>query len=173
MKRDIRELFKEEEFEKELPENHKAEFLGKLKETSRKKKNPFKKMIGLVASVIVLISVYYLFLPDNKIEEKDQQLLLHVQQIETEYLKNINTEWNNFLELTDDEKLIKKYDDKLKKLSESYKVILSRFNKNPNDINTLEDLISNLQKRLQALKDIQAHIKNLKQKKVTHETIII
>ncbi|SNR14046.1 hypothetical protein [Tenacibaculum jejuense] len=172
MKRDIRELFKEDEFEKELPENHRIEFLEKLKITSKKKKFPFKKMMGLVASVLVLVSVY-LFLPDDKIEEKDQRLLLHVQQIETEYLKNINTEWNNFLELTDDEKLIKKYDDKLKKLSESYKVILSRFNKNPNDINTLEGLISNLQKRLQALKDIQAHIKNLKEKKATHETIII
>ena len=172
MKRDIRELFKEEEFEKKLPENHRAEFLGKLKSTSVKKKNPIKKMIGLVASVIVLISVY-LFLSDNKIEEKDQQLLLHVQQIETEYLKNINTEWNNFLELTDDEKLIEKYDEKLKGLSADYKVLSSKLNEKPNDINVLEALISNLQKRLQTLKDIQEHIKSLKQKKVTYETIVI
>lgn len=172
MKRDIRALFKEDEFEKKLPENHRAEFLGKLKVTSGKKKNPFKKIIGLVASVVVLISVY-LFLPSDKVEGKDQQLLLHVQQIETEYLKNINTEWNNFLELTNDEKLITKYDEKLRKLSGDYKILSSKFNENPNDINVLEALISNLQKRLQKLKDIQEHIKSLKQKKVTYETIVI
>ncbi|WP_299838185.1 hypothetical protein [uncultured Tenacibaculum sp.] len=172
MKRDIRELFKGDEFEKELPENHRIEFLEKLKATNEKKKFPFKKIVGYVASVVVLISVY-LFLPKNKIDEKNQQLLLHVQQIETEYLKNINTEWNNFLELTNDEKLIEKYDEKLKELSADYKVLSSKLNENPNDINVLEALISNLQKRLQTLKDIQEHIKSLKQKKVTYETIVI
>ncbi|WP_299676723.1 hypothetical protein [uncultured Tenacibaculum sp.] len=172
MKRDIRELFKEDEFEKELPENHRIEFLEKLKATNEKKKFPFKKIVGYVASVVVLISVY-LFLPKNKIDEKNQQLLLHVQQIETEYLKNINTEWNNFLELTNDEKLIEKYDEKLKELSADYKVLSSKLNEKPNDINVLEALISNLQKRLQTLKDIQEHIKSLKQKKVTYETIVI
>lgn len=172
MKRDIRELFKEDELEKELPENHRIEFLEKLKATNEKKKFSFKKILGYVASVVVLISVY-LFLPKNKIDEKNQQLLLHVQQIETEYLKNINTEWNNFLELTNDEKLIEKYDEKLKELSADYKVLSSKLNENPNDINVLEALISNLQKRLQTLKDIQEHIKSLKQKKVTYETIVI
>ncbi|WP_442264663.1 CHASE3 domain-containing protein [Tenacibaculum sp. ZS6-P6] len=172
MKRDIRELFKEDELEKELPENHRIEFLEKLKVTNEKRKFPFKKIIGFVASLVVLISVY-LFLPKNKIDEKNQQLLLHVQQIETEYLKNINTEWNNFLELTNDEKLIEKYDEKLKELSADYKVLSSKLNENPNDINVLEALISNLQKRLQTLKDIQEHIKSLKQKKVTYETIVI
>lgn len=172
MKRDIRELFKEDEFEKELPENHRIEFLEKLKATNEKKKFPFKKIVGYVASVAVLVSVY-LFLPKNKTDEKNQQLLLHVQEIETEYLKNINTEWNNFLELTNDEKLIERYDEKLKELSADYKVLSSKLNEKPNDINVLEALISNLQKRLQTLKDIQEHIKSLKQKKVTYETIVI
>ncbi len=172
MKRDIRALFKEDEFEKKLPENHRVEFLEKLNSVSEKKKIIPKKIIGLVASVTILIAVY-LFFPRYEKEQENQQLLFQVQQIETEYLKKIDREWNNFLELTDDKRLVKKYDENLQRLSNSYKELSQKFNKNPNDIDVLEALISNLQKRLQALKDIQAHIKSLQQKKVIYETIVI
>ena len=172
MKQDIRDLFKENVTINELPNNHREDFLEKLDKQSVKKK--YKKTIGLVASFLLLFSLsFYFFKNENGSKIEKPSLLMQVQEIEKKYLKDIDKEWNQFLELTDDKKLISVYEDKLKRLSNNYKNLTVRFTKNPNNMNVLEELIANLKERLGTLKDIQNHIKSLNQKNITYETIIL
>jgi hypothetical protein len=170
MKQDIREIFKNEALQKKkLPNFHEDEFLGKLEKTSKKK--PISHIWKIAVSIALLFSVGYYFL--NTKVKIEPTLFVQVKQIEKEYLQNIKTEWKNFVALTDDENLIKKYKEKLSALDVGYKEITKQFNKAPNNIFVLEKLIKNLQTRLQFLKDIQSHIKILNQKNISYETITI
>jgi hypothetical protein len=176
MKQDIRNLFKQQELpKKKLPDSHKDEFLEKLQKAEvRKPKNKKTNFVlKVAASIVLLLSAGYFF--QNSIDPKAQNTALEVQveQIEKEYLKNINKEWSAFVKNTDDQNLIKRYEEKLLKLDASYKEVFKEFKKDPNNISILEGLIKNLQRRLELLKNIQKHIKELKQKNKSYETIII
>lgn len=175
MKRDIRHLFKEEVLEpKKLPVNHRNEFLQKLEnsKTTRKKTQP-SFLLKIVATVVLVLSVsYFVFNPKESVE-KQPLLVTQIQQMEKEYVKNIDKEWNNFLQLTNDKKLINYYEKKLKVLSAEYEEIAIQFKEEPNNIIVLEKLISNLNIRLETLKEIQNHLKSLTPKNQRHETIII
>ncbi len=172
MKQDIRELFKEDVAINKLADNHRGEFLKKLKKQSSKKR--YRNIIGIVASFFLLFSLsLWFFINKKEIEKKAPSLLLQVQKIEKEYLDNINKEWTKFLELTEDKKLISVYEKKLNRLSNNYRKLTNEFMNNSNNINVLEKLIANLQQRLQTLKDIQNHIKSINQKNITYETIIL
>jgi hypothetical protein len=174
MKRDIREIFRKNELpKKKLPDFHKDEFLGKLEKFNKKEKP--KSFFKIVVSIALILSVGYYFLnSETEIKQENQPtLLVQVKQIEKEYLNNINKEWNNFVKLTDDKNLIKKYKEKLSALDIGYKEISKQFKIESNNISVLEKLIKNLQTRLQFLKDIQNHIKILNQKNISYETITI
>ena len=64
-------------------------------------------------------------------KENTRQTALEVQfkQIEKECLKSIDKEWKAFIEVTDDQNLIKRYKEKLQKLDDSYKEVLSNLKK--------------------------------------------
>ncbi len=173
MKRDIRELFKNDAYpKKKLPNFHEGEFLGKLERFNKKKKSkPFFQTLKIAASIVLIFSVGY-YLLDLK-TENNSTLFAQVKQIEKEYLQNIDTEWNTFVKLTADKKLIKKYKEKLMNLDINYKEVSVRFEENPNNINILESLINNLQNRLQLLKNIKEHLKELNQKNTSNETIYL
>lgn len=178
MKQDIREIFKDDELsKKKLPGFHKEEFLEKLGNFNKeeKKNRSNYKVWKLAMSVALLLSVgYYFFNARTEIKiDKQATILVQVQQIEKEYLQNIKTEWNSFVKLTEDKNLIKKYKEKLSALDIGYIEITKQFKIAPNNISVLEKLIKNLQTRLQFLKDIQNHIKNLNQKNISYETITI
>ncbi|OSY88988.1 hypothetical protein WH52_04825 [Tenacibaculum holothuriorum] len=171
MKQDIRTLFKDiDSNEKELPKNHRDDFIIKLNKNSSSKRKLTKFIAA--ASVLLIFSLFLFWNSDEK-QEPTHQLITHVKQIEDEYLQNIDTEWNRFIELTNDQKLISKYKVRLDKLSNEYSKISADFSKNPNNINILEKLINNLKYRLQILKDIKEHINLLNQKNNTYETIIL
>lgn len=173
MERDIRKLFENESLDKKLPKHHREEFYAKLNTTSisKTKKTSFLVKIAISAVVLVMISGYFFI---NKTEKNTQTTLFaEMQKVEKEYLKNIDKEWNNFLELTNDKKLINKYEEKLNLLEKQYKKWSLKFNKEPNNIEVLESLITNLQERLRTLKEIQEHIKSLDQKNKSYETIVI
>lgn len=173
MKQDIRELFKNEEFsKKKLPESHKEEFLEKLKKIENKKpqKNKGTSFLKIAAIVVLLLSVGVYF---QNVNNQKTTLEAQIEQIEEEYLKNIKNEWNAFVKNTNDQNLIKRYEEKLSKLDISYKEVSKQFKKAPNNISILEELIKNLQRRLELLKSIQQHIKELNQKNKSYETIII
>ena len=176
MKQDIRDLFNHNELpKKKLPESHKQEFLEKLQglEIKRptKKKLPF--LLKIAASIVLLLSLSYYFQDSIDSETKNTALEIQVKQIEKEYLQQIDTEWSNFVNLTNDDNLIKKYREKLSDLDISFREISKQFKEEPNNISVLEKLIENLQTRLQFLKDIQNHIKSLNQKNISYETITI
>ena len=79
-------------------------------------------------------------------------------------------EWQNFLELAKDENLIQRYKSKLEDLDTDYRLISEQFKHDTNNILVIQDLVNNLQTRLQLLKDIQQHIILLNQKNEQHES---
>lgn len=177
MEQDIRALFKKNDELKKLPENHKDEFLGKLKNskqnTSSKPKYSFVYRIAAV--LIIGLSIGYgvfktNFNTDKVVEENI--LVQQIESIEKEYLANIEQEWQSFLMLTKDEKLVKRFENKLADLDAYYKDISIEFQEDTNDIIVLEALVENLQTRLNILKDIQKHIKILNQKNEQNENTI-
>jgi CHASE3 domain sensor protein len=173
MKQDLRELFKKTDLsEKKLPINHKDEFILKLTKKSFKKnrKRSFRYIANIAASFLILCMVSYIFFYQNsksitKIANKTN-IETQLKQIEKEYLANINKEWNNFLVLSNDQNLIKRFEQKLKDLDLDYQEISLRYKKETNNILVIEELIANLSTRLQLLKDIQEHIKFLNQASV-------
>jgi len=177
MKRDIRELFKNEEFpKKKLPNFHEEEFLGKLEKLNKKEKSkPFVQIFKIAASIVLILSVGYYFLStESAVKQEDQPtLFVQVKQIEKEYLRNIKTEWDTFVQLTTDHNLIEKYKQKLLNLDINYREASKQFTENHNDINILQSLINNLQLRLELLKDIKEHLKELNQKNTSNETIYL
>jgi hypothetical protein len=161
MKHDIRKLFNEDDDMQiqSLPSNHRNEFLMKLKSRQNHKKQFFyvKIAAALIISTTVSFGVYHI-LPINNHNGNN---LTHLDSIEKEYQNNINTEWNNFLKVTNDSILIKRYEQKLKELESDYSSLSHDLKSNPKNLLIIEDLINNLQNRLQLLQDIQAHIQTL------------
>ena len=173
MERDIRDLFKNDDTgKKKLPSSHREEFLEKLKRSSKKQKK-FYNNWKVVASIVILFSVGFYFINSNETKQKTPTLLVQVKKIEKEYLININKEWENFIEVTQDSILVNKYKIKMQDFDKDYQKITKQLEKNPNNINVLEALISNLQRRLELIKNIKEHIKELNQKNTNNETIFI
>ena len=105
--------------------------------------------------------------------DSQPKLLVQVKKIEKEYLNQINIEWKNFVKLTKDENLIQKYKEKLFSLNEDYKSITKQFEKDAYNVFVLENLIKNLQRRLELIKDIKEHLKELNKKMTSNETIYL
>jgi len=177
MKRDIRTLFKEENLEnKKLPENHRAAFLNKLKASKTEKIKPKNKFLvyKIAASILLFVSLGYFINKafDTESVIETSQLVEQIETVEKQYLNEIDKEWQSFLALTKDKKLVSRYEKKLASLDESYKSISKSFKTDTNNILVIEDLIENLKTRLKLLKDIQEHIKLLNQKNDNYETVI-
>lgn len=171
MKRDIRDLFKEEEELKTPPANHRNEFLGKLKEQSNAKRKPYT-WLGVAVVLIVALTVgFSIFNTTPKAKEKSP-IIAQIEAVEAEYLRDIEAEWESFVAIADDEVLVERFRNKLDDLDKDYQMISSQFKNDPNNILVIESLVENLQTRLQILKDIQKHIKILNQKNEQNEKSI-
>ncbi|WP_299892163.1 hypothetical protein [uncultured Lacinutrix sp.] len=177
MKRDIRALFKGEDLvSKTLPKHHREDFLKKLKENKAEKIIPKKQYMvyKVAASILLFTSLSYFinkaFNTESRLETS--QIVEQIETVERQYLIEIDKEWNSFLALTNDKKLVSRYEKKLADLDENYKLISTSFKTDTNNILVIEDLIENLKTRLQLLKDIQQHIKLLNQKNENYETSI-
>lgn len=172
MKRDIRKLLENtKDSGVKLPENHRKEFFEKL--NARQKKRGFKFMFLRSVAVLVLglaISFGVFYSQDTK--EDISPLLAQLETVEIEYLKEIETEWNSFVALAKDEALVARFRKRLKDLDSEYQKVAIQFEDDSNNIIVLEALITNLQTRLQILKDIQNHINLLNQKNEQHESSI-
>lgn len=168
---DIRKLFgNEDDIKKPLPINHRNEFLEKLKSERQPKANRFLWLKIAAVLVIGLVASYTVF--QKEIVEEESPLLSQIEAIEAEYLKNIDTEWQNFLAIAEDGNLIKRYESQLSKLNKDYQGISDNFKKDSNNILVVEALVENLRTRLQLLRDIQEHIKILNQENEHYETTI-
>ncbi len=170
MERDIRDLFKvEDDFKKGLPKNHREDFIKKLSEHQPKKSYRFLK---IAASFLFLISCVIVYNNINATPQKSA-VELQMQAIVKDYLSSINKEWNSFKEIATDTILIKKYEEKLKESKADYQTITKQLKEFPNNVNVLQSLIDNLQRRLQLIKDIKEHINELNPKNASNETIYI
>jgi len=177
MKQDIRDLFSDDDASgKQLPDNHRQEFYDKLKASRPRKTSKLNSNYLLKVAAIVVLFVAFtfaMFTTKDKISEEVVATPMETQIdiIEQQYLANIDLEWNNFISVTNDEKLIKRYRNKLDDLDADYQEISEEFKANNNNIQVIENLVENLKTRLQLLKDIQEHIKILNQKNEQYETI--
>ena len=174
MEHNIKELFKVDDFpKKEIPKNHRNDFLNKL-ELQHKKQNGFqrKNIFKIAVSVVTLLFCTLYYFNTNK-EISKTTLQIQVAEIEKEYLTNIDKEWENFIEVAEDSILVSKYKIKMHDFDKDYQKITNQLEKTPNNINVLEALISNLQRRLELIKNIKEHIKELNQKNTNNETIFI
>lgn len=173
MDQDLRKLFDTEELpKKKLPANHEVEFLQKLEAQSNDKKPTFWFIGRIAASVVLLIVSGYLVWSSFGTEEITP-LQRQVAEIEKTYLKQIDQEWNTFVQKANDPDLINNYKERLDRLKEDYDEITVQFTKEPNSILILEELIENLQKRLALLKNIQDRIQEINKEKKSYESIII
>lgn len=174
MKHDIRDLFKEELIIKnKLPDTHEQEFNNKLKRfnAQKRKSSNYNNMYLMVASLLLFLAFGYYML--NEKGGDQNKFVEQIEIIEKEYLLNINTEWNNFITIAKDEKLVARYKDRLEYLNKDYEVISNQFKLDTNNILFLEALIENLQTRLKLLKDIQEHITLLNQENKYYEKTTI
>jgi len=172
MEQDLRKLFETDEFPtKKLPENHVEEFAQKLQKQAPKKKSSKLLILRIAASIAILIVIGYFALSSS--EEQPTTLQKQVAEIEQTYLKQIDQEWQTFVKIAKDQELVKYYEERLNQLKDDYEEISVQFNKEPNSILILEELIANLQKRLELLKNIQKHIQETNKEKKRYETIII
>ena len=161
MKQDIRKLFNDDDdiVIQSLPSNHRNEFLAKLKSKQNTKKHFFavKHVAAIVITTLIGFGIYHI----TPINNQNEHNFTHLESLEKEYQNNINSEWNNFLKITNDSLLIKRYEQKLKELESDYTNLSHDLKSNPKNLLIIEDLINNLQNRLQLLQDIQAHIQKL------------
>jgi hypothetical protein len=171
MKQDIRDLFKTEDDLKALPENHRTEFLEKLKTQPKKKFTSFSWLKIAAISVIALTVGYSIFMNEPE-PVLVSPMIAQIEAVEAEYLKNIEAEWENFVAIAEDEILVARFKKKLEDLDKDYKEISIRFKEDANNLLVIESLVDNLQTRLQILQDIQKHIKILNQKNEHYENTI-
>ena len=136
MKQDIRNLFKEEEDLKTLPDNHRAEFLDKLNK-QKQSKNKRYTWIGAVAVVVVALTIGFALFTKQP-TENISPFIAQVEAVEAEYLEEIKTEWQNFIALADDEVLVARFKKKLDELDNDYKIISKQFKSDANNIQVVE-----------------------------------
>lgn len=174
MERDIRDLFQENDhFKKDLPKNHREDFLKKLNKNNAQKPKIKFGIAYRIAVFVALIFCLMYFLNLKTDDVNNNTFKNQLSKIENEYLQNIDKEWKQFTEITTDTLLIRKYKEKLNDFNNDYKKITNQLKEFPNNINLLESLINNLQRRLQLIKEINEHIKELNQKNTSNETIYI
>jgi len=177
MNKEIRKILEDKVVSnKKLSESHRAEFITKLKASRSTAKNSQQFIIYRVAAVIVvLITMGYFTYNLTRIQEpkvsQSQTMIAQMETIEREFLKNIDTEWQNFLMLAKDEKLVKRFEQRLDNLDKDYQEVSQQFKENSNNILIIENLVENLQTRLQLLKDIQEHITILNKQNQDYEII--
>lgn len=170
MKRDIRELFKDNEAQTALPKNHRAEFLEKLQQQPKPATN-YKHWLRIAVVAVIALGIGFGVLYKSPIENQNT-MVAQIQAIEAQYLQDIDTEWHNFVALTKDDVLVARYKKRLDALDADYQDISAQFQNDTNNILVIEALVENLQTRLQLLKDIQEHINILNQNNEQYETSI-
>nr|WP_321222890.1 hypothetical protein [uncultured Psychroserpens sp.] len=185
MKQDIRDLFRDTDANlidtsgKQLPDNHRQEFYDQLKASRPRRESKLNTnyliKIAAIITLFVALTVALFTTLDNTSKQivEEPSIETQIERIEKEYLASIDLEWQRFLTVANDEKLVERYKDKLDDLTRDYKEISLQFKEDNNNISVIESLVENLQTRLQLLKDIQEHIKVLNQKNEQYETINI
>ncbi|GAB1856024.1 hypothetical protein MHTCC0001_08590 [Flavobacteriaceae bacterium MHTCC 0001] len=177
MKRDIRDLFKDNEVTKhQIPEGHREEFYTKLTKPKKNGLNTsnYQWVFKVAAMLLVCIAMGYFLIPkdDASNVKHKERFTTQIKAIERKYKASINKEWKNFLLLTEDKNLVHKYKKRLDDLDADYKEISKHYKDDTDEILIIEALVENLQTRLNLLKDIQKHINLLNKQNEHYETTL-
>jgi len=176
MKQDIRNLFRDTEGDavdpsrNQLPDNHRQAFYDQLKASRPRRESKLNTGYLVKIAALIVVFVGLTFTIFKTVDSNASQIVespsmeTQIEAIEKEYLASIDAEWQNFLAVANDERLVSRYKTKLDALDADYKEISKQFKTDANNILVIESLVENLQTRLQLLKDIQEHINVLNQK---------
>lgn len=177
MKQDIRKILKKRElYLNKLPDSHREEFVAKLKSNQFKTSPKRQFTLYRVAAILTLmISLGYLTYKTTSFQNteisKPPPIVAQIQTLEKEFLKNIEIEWRNFEAVAYDKKLVNRFEQRLSALDDDYQNLTIEFKKDPNNIHVIQNLIQNLQTRLQLLQDIKEHITILNKENQRDEVI--
>ncbi|NER10774.1 hypothetical protein SAMN06265375_102245 [Muriicola jejuensis] len=194
MKQDLRTLFEAERNKKhKMREGHEIRFEQKLDEAFPQRRSSFYYLMGMAASVVILMGLGFVFFQQMQTEVPvkttviDQQpvaqepkgislgdLSPDLRKVETYYVNSINLELSR-LDLSEDNKeVVDDFMDRLAELNAEYQSLNRELNEiGPNE-QTIEALIRNLQMRLQLLlklKDKLNHLKSSNNETVTNNTV--
>lgn len=175
MKQDIRDLFKNSHIErKELPGEHREEFYQKLKASRPRRQSKLNSSYLWKVAIIIILFVAFtltIFKTSDRISNQVVETPIEMQFdiIEKQYLAYIDREWDSFVSMADDERLVKRYKSKLENLSQDYLQLNQQLKGDPNNILLIEALVENLKSRLGLLKDIQNHIQIINQNNEQNE----
>ncbi|MEY8848900.1 hypothetical protein AB9K26_08790 [Psychroserpens sp. XS_ASV72] len=172
MKQDIRELFKTEDEHKPLPEFHRDEFLQKLKKQNRSAQKPSLPLMKFAAILLITLSIGFLITKVLSPSVSEPTIKDQMATLESQYLKDIDNEWQKFVAIAEDDALVERFRKKLESLDQDYKEISKQYKLESNNILIIEELVNNLKTRLSILKDIQSQIKLIHQKNEQHENTI-
>ncbi len=175
MKQDIRDLFKDSHIErKELPDQHREEFYQKLKASRPRRHSKLNSGYLWKVAIIIILFVAFTLTIFNSSDRISNQVVetpieMQFEVIEKQYLAYIDKEWDSFVSMADDDRLVKRYKSKLENLSQNYLQLNQQLKEDPNNILLIEALVENLKSRLSLLKDIQKHIHIINQNNEQNE----
>lgn len=183
MKEDFEKLIAKHKatFHRELPENHRIDFMDKLDNELHKANKSTAKFWMVAASIIVLLGIgYFAISNSNKPVIPEKQLVKtpvnneispELKKIENYYLTAINYELANLKVSKENRAVLNKYLSKIEKLTKEYKNINNELKtKEINEV-VVNKLIDNLQMRLQLLIELKTIIN--KTKSNTNEKVTV
>lgn len=173
MLKDIKDILKENSTEKlELPLNHRQRFENKLQKLEPQKRKNYT-FLKIAASVLVLISVGYFIMQNNKTQSNviDQKIDLaeispELKHIENNYVTAINYELLGIEANEHNKELLDAYLEKIALLTDEYTVLSKKLVTDDINEEIVNGLINNLQLRLQLLLELKDKLKELKSDKI-------
>ncbi|MFD1316566.1 hypothetical protein [Namhaeicola litoreus] len=166
---DVREIIRNNSENRVLPENHKIEFEGKLDRAFHRKRvfKPF-----LVAASVVLIFSLGLYQFSSRTEFKKGQennkfvsvgdFSPELKKIENYYITAINFQLANLDVDEEGKEILSKYLVKLNELTQDYKRLSQKLQKDQVDETLINALIDNLQIRLTLMLELKNELYKLK-----------
>lgn len=177
MPKDIRDILKEDHNSREMNENHRQRFEQRLEALHKPSKRTNFFFLKLAASIILLVGLGWYFIPNNTTEIVQPSIENEIvdlgtispemKQIETYYMTAINYEIAS-LEITpENQEILDDYLDKIGKLTEDYKRLNNQIDVKNIDEKIINELITNLQLRLQILLQLKDELNNMKKLNTT------
>ena len=174
MLKDIRNIIKEESTESlKLSVNHREKFEARLNQMNKPKRN-YYYFLKIAATLILLVSLGYFFLPSSSTEEITPEAKVvdignvspEMKQIENYYLTAINYEMSNIEPSPENKAVLDTYLKKIAELTDAYKQLSIDLTEKDINEQTVNALITNLQMRLQLLLDLKDTLNEIKKLKI-------
>ena len=165
---DVKEIIRLEKTAKPLPENHKFIFEQKL-DRALHQKSLFKPLLIAVSMLLFFCLGLYNFSSTN--EKQIQQSVSdyvsvgdfspELKKLENYYITAINYQLANLNVNEDGKEILAKYLQQLNELTQSYKLLSQKLQKDEIDEALINALIDNLQMRLSLMLELKKELKKI------------